>query len=79
MKTQLLKENDGFPERQQVVEGFDTPGYESFPQITEPRFIKTHFPFSLLPPSVMDNEAKVSVDGGINCLNIMKTYEFILR
>lgn len=59
-KVQLLKENSDSPEKQDFIEIVSTPGYEFLPNITETRFIKTHLPFTLLPPSVMECNSKVS-------------------
>jgi len=53
-KKQLLLENEGNQEKQNFIEIVSTPGYEFLPNIREKRFIKTHLPFSLLPPSVME-------------------------
>lgn len=59
-KEQLLLENVDSKEKQDFVELVSTPGYEFLPNISENRFIKTHLPFSLLPPSVMECKSKVS-------------------
>lgn len=59
-KEQLLVENEGNKQKQDFIELVSTPGYEFLPNITENRFIKTHLPFSLLPPSVMECKSKVS-------------------
>lgn len=66
-KEQLLQENEGNKQKQDFIELVSTPGYEFLPNITENRFIKTHMPFSLLPPSVMECESKVSDN---NCVFI---------
>lgn len=59
-KEELLEENKDEPEKQKFIEIVSEAGYHFLPKIQEQRFIKTHFPFSLLPPSVMKNNAKVS-------------------
>lgn len=59
-KDQLLLENVSSKEKQDFIELVSTPGYEFFPHISENRFIKTHLPFSLMPPSVMEYRSKVS-------------------
>lgn len=41
------------------IEMVSVPGYKFFPEMTTQRFIKTHLPFKLLPPSIMENRAKV--------------------
>lgn len=58
-KKQLLKMNEGDAEKEDLIERMSVPGYEFFPQMQTRRFIKTHFPFSLLPPSVMEQQCKV--------------------
>lgn len=58
-KEQLLLENYGNREKQEFIELVSTPGYEYLPALTENRFIKTHLPFSLMPPSVMEFGSKV--------------------
>lgn len=59
VKRELLNENLDDPKKQEFIELVAKPGYEYLPEVKEQRFIKTHFPFSLLPPSVMQKEAKV--------------------
>lgn len=59
-KKELLLENNDDPKKQEFIEIVSQPGYEFLPNIQQQRFIKTHFPFTLLPPSVMENKAKVS-------------------
>lgn len=59
VKQILLKLNAGDTEKEKLVENMYVPGYEFLPRWQKQRFIKTHFPFSLLPPSIMDQQAKV--------------------
>ncbi len=59
-KQDLLLENVGSEEKQNFIELVSTPGYDLLPDMTENRFIKTHLPFSLLPPSIMECKSKVS-------------------
>lgn len=61
VKRELLKQNADDPLKEQFIEAVSQPGYDLLPLMAERRFIKTHFPFSLLPPSVMQNGAKVSI------------------
>lgn len=35
--------------KQQLCKSIAKPGYEILEEMSSPRFIKTHFPFSLLP------------------------------
>ncbi|XP_058820907.1 luciferin sulfotransferase [Topomyia yanbarensis] len=58
MKQQLLSENPE-PLNRQIIEDFAKPAYEVLAATTERRFIKTHFPFSLLPPSIFKTGAKL--------------------
>lgn len=60
-KEQLLQENEGSPENQAFIMKASTPAYQFLPNIYEQRIIKTHLPFSMLPPSIMKNRAKVSI------------------
>lgn len=41
------------------IEKISVPGYKFYPEMKQQRFMKTHLPFKLLPPSVMKNRAKV--------------------
>lgn len=59
MKATFLRENDDEQWKQSLIENMSVPGYEFFPKMDERRFIKTHLPFKLLPPSVMEEKAKV--------------------
>lgn len=62
VKDEILKENSHSEENQNFVELISTPGYKLLSEIpvTKRRFIKSHFPMSLLPPSVMEQKCKVS-------------------
>ncbi|GAB0087867.1 sulfotransferase 1 family member D1 [Sergentomyia squamirostris] len=59
VKAELMALNEDSPEKQAFVEEISVPAYKFMPHITGQRFIKTHFPFSLLPPSVLTSGAKV--------------------
>jgi hypothetical protein len=59
MKEIFLDENKDEQWKMEFIEAIATPGYEFFPQMTQQRFIKTHLPFKLLPPSIKENNAKV--------------------
>jgi hypothetical protein len=61
MRDELLKMNAGDPEKLDLVQEFSRPGYEVLNEMKSPRFIKTHFPFSLLPPNLLDVGCKVSL------------------
>ncbi|XP_055548843.1 luciferin sulfotransferase [Wyeomyia smithii] len=58
MKQQFLSENPD-PADQQFIEAASTPAYEVLSAMSTRRFIKTHFPISLLPPSIFETGAKV--------------------
>lgn len=59
VKRELLMANSGEPIKQEFIEVVSQQSYDFLPRMQERRFIKTHFPFSLLPPSVKRNKAKV--------------------
>lgn len=55
----FLREQEHNPKNQEMINTISVPGYEFIPNIQSKRFIKTHLPFSLLPPSIMNEQAKV--------------------
>lgn len=57
---EVLQENTGKPENQAFVKRAAAPAYEYVREMQGPRVIKTHLPFTMLPPSVMQKRAKVS-------------------
>lgn len=59
LKAKFLKENDDEQWKLNLIESISVPGFEFFPKIKQQRFIKTHLPFKLLPPTVMEEKAKV--------------------
>jgi sulfotransferase len=59
MKEKFLKENEDEKWKTDFIEMISVPGYKFFPEMTQRRFIKTHLPFKLLPPSIMENRSKV--------------------
>jgi hypothetical protein len=59
MKAKFLKENEGEKGKCDLIECLSTPGYKFFAEMEEQRFIKTHLPFKLLPPTIMSKRAKV--------------------
>lgn len=58
MKATFLAENEE-QWKKDFIEMASTPGFKFFPQMSQQRFIKTHLPFKILPPSIMDKRAKV--------------------
>lgn len=59
LKAELLCKHRDNPTKLKLINQLSTPGYESIKNHKSPRVIKTHFPFSLLPPSVMREQAKI--------------------
>lgn len=59
MKARFLKENEGEKSSRDLIESLSVPGYKFFAEMQERRFIKTHLPLKLLPPSIMSKHAKV--------------------
>ncbi|XP_022188003.2 LOW QUALITY PROTEIN: sulfotransferase 1C4 [Nilaparvata lugens] len=59
VKKEFLKENEGNDEKQKKIEEISRPVYEILNSLEGPRFIKTHLPFSLLPPNLLDSGCKV--------------------
>ncbi|XP_034479255.1 sulfotransferase 1C4-like [Drosophila innubila] len=59
VKAELLAENCSAD--MEFIEKICRPGYETLEELPscQRRFIKTHFPFSLMPPSVLENKCKV--------------------
>lgn len=58
-KAEFLHEQSDNAENQAFINEISVPGWEFIPKIDSRRFIKTHLPFSLMPPSVMESQAKV--------------------
>ncbi|KAL9693715.1 hypothetical protein quinque_013000 [Culex quinquefasciatus] len=58
MKEQFLAEAT-CPEHREIIEAASKPAYDYLNSLTGQRFIKTHFPISLLPPSIFHVQAKV--------------------
>ncbi|KAF4524245.1 hypothetical protein B566_EDAN008791 [Ephemera danica] len=54
VKAELLARNHGDPRKTEIVEELSRPGYEILNAIPGPRFIKSHFPLSLLPANLLD-------------------------
>lgn len=59
MKATFLAENADEQWKADFIEMVSVPGYQFFAEMTQPRFIKTHLPFKLLPPSIAEARAKV--------------------
>lgn len=58
-KQTFIDEHDGNVMNQNMIRTISVPGYEFIPNTVGKRFIKTHLPFSLMPPSVMNERAKI--------------------
>lgn len=50
--------NKGDLIKEQLCRSIAKPGYEVLEKMSSPRFIKTHFPFSLLP-NILESGCKV--------------------
>lgn len=59
LKAKFLAENEGEQWKTDFIEMISVPGYEFLAEMSEQRFTKTHLPFKLLPPSIMEKRAKV--------------------
>lgn len=59
MKQTFLKDNEDEQWKMDFIETISVPGFKFFPEMTQQRFVKTHLPFKLLPPSIMEKRAKV--------------------
>ncbi|XP_039482890.1 sulfotransferase 1C4 [Drosophila santomea] len=61
IKEELQEENRDSAEALEFIEKISRPGYEALSEMprSQRRFIKTHFPFSLMPPSVLEKKCKV--------------------
>jgi hypothetical protein len=59
MKAKFLEENEGEQWKTEFIEMISVPGFQFFAEMSQNRFIKTHLPFKLLPPSIMEQRSKV--------------------
>lgn len=59
VKAEFLKENEHDVESMKFIEQLSQPAGFMLAEMKTPRFIKTHLPISLLPPSVFEQKAKV--------------------
>ena len=55
---ELVRMNEGDCEKQKICRDIAKPGYQIVEAMDSPRFIKTHFPLSLLP-GILDSGCKV--------------------
>uniref|UniRef100_A0A182QUI7 Sulfotransferase domain-containing protein n=1 Tax=Anopheles farauti TaxID=69004 RepID=A0A182QUI7_9DIPT len=58
-KAEFLKENEHDAESMKFIEKLSQPVSQMLDEMKTPRFIKTHLPISLLPPSVFEKKAKI--------------------
>lgn len=56
---EFLQENLHDPEKYKLVQEIDRPGWEILAKTKERRFIKTHLPFSLMPPNLFKAGCKI--------------------
>lgn len=59
VKEEFKKENNFSDERQEIIEQMSEPGWKVLRNYKGKRIIKTHFPFSLLPPDLLTSGCKV--------------------
>lgn len=59
MKATFLEENRDEGWKMDFIETISTPCYKFMPEMLQQRFVKTHLPFKLLPPSIMEQRSKV--------------------
>lgn len=55
-----MQEHKDSPENQKLLENIVAPGWKILNDTPSPRFIKTHFPFSLLPKNLLEIGCKVN-------------------
>lgn len=77
-KQQFLQEQNGNKKNEEMINAISVPSYEFMPNNRQRRFIKTHLPFSLLPPSVMNKQAKV-IYVARNPKDVAVSYYHLLR
>lgn len=76
IRDKLLQENAGNADNQAYIRRSAIPAYTYINNMPSPRIIKTHIPFTMLPPSVMQKRAKVMLHISIST---KQTYEFIVE
>lgn len=59
LKEEFKRENCFCPERVKMIEDMGIPGWKTLKESKGKRIIKTHFPFSLLPPNLLTAGCKV--------------------
>lgn len=63
VKAEFLKENSYSDTKMQLIEEIAKPAWKALDDTVGKRFIKTHLPFSLLPPNLLDIGCKVILVG----------------
>ncbi|XP_054289995.1 sulfotransferase 1C4 [Macrosteles quadrilineatus] len=58
-KEEFIQENASDPKKVELVQQLSKPGYQILEEMSGPRFIKTHLPFSLLPKNLLQVGCKV--------------------
>lgn len=58
VKDKLMKENFADPQKIEIIETILDPIWK-LPTASEQRIFKTHLPFKLLPPSIMEQGSKI--------------------
>nr|CAD7261591.1 unnamed protein product [Timema shepardi] len=54
VKGEVIAKNPDNPDCATILDSWETPGYRFSTDMTSPRHFKTHLPFSLLPPQLLD-------------------------
>lgn len=57
---EVIKMNEGDKAKVELCKTLPKPGYEILAKMPSKRFIKSHFPFSLLP-NILDSGCKVNL------------------
>nr|ANH56805.1 sulfotransferase 3 [Photinus pyralis] len=78
MKAQFLQENSHSIERQNMIEDVCTEAWKILENWKGRRFIKTHLPFSLLPPNLLTSGCKV-IYVARNPKDVMVSYYYLNR
>ncbi|KAK5640943.1 hypothetical protein RI129_009490 [Pyrocoelia pectoralis] len=77
-KAKFLKENSYSTERQNIIENICEEGWKILENKKGKRFIKTHLPFSVLPPNLLTSGCKV-IYVARNPKDVMVSYYYLNR
>lgn len=68
---EILQDNAGQPDKQAFVQQMATPAYDYANDVPGPRVIKTHLPFSMLPPAVIQKRCNVVKNNSLFDMQIL--------